>query len=139
MERQFRRAFREAAREPGNTGENLLRLLERRLDNVVYRLGLAKSRAHARQLVRHGHIMVKGRKTNIPSFVVRPGDTVSVRPESHRRTYFKDLAGGLDAGSVPEWLTLDADDMAATVVRDPNLEECEQILQPQLIVEFYSR
>ncbi|MBN1484948.1 MAG: 30S ribosomal protein S4 [Chloroflexia bacterium] len=139
MERQFRRLFREAEREPGNTGENFLRLLERRLDNVVYRLGLAKSRSHARQLVRHGHIMVRGRKTNIPSYLVRPGETVSVRPESRRRTYFKDLAEELDAGTVPEWLSLNAGEMSATVVREPSPEECEQVLQPQLVVEFYSR
>ena len=139
MERQFRRAFREASREPGNTGENLLRLLERRLDNVVYRLGIAKSRAQARQLVRHGHVVVKGRKTNIPSYLVRPGDTIAVRPESRRLTYFKSLAEELDAAAVPEWLSLDAAEMAASIVREPNPDECEQNLQPQYIVEFYSR
>jgi small subunit ribosomal protein S4 len=139
MERQFRRLFHAAIREPGNTGENLLRLLERRLDNVAYRLGLAKSRAHARQLVRHGHIVVNGRKTNIPSFLVRPGDKVAVRQESRARTYFKGLLEELDADAVPGWLSLDTGEMKAEVIRDPNVEECEQNLQPQYIVEFYSR
>jgi len=139
MERPFRRLFREAERLPGATGENLLRLLERRLDNVIYRLGLAKSRAQARQLVRHGHIVVKDRKTNIPSFLVRPGDVIKVRPESRKRTYFKDLADELDTQAVPGWLALNAEELSAEILRDPNAEECEQNLQPQMIVEFYSR
>ncbi len=139
MERQFRRLFEEATREPGNTAENLLRLLERRLDNVAFRLGLASSRAHARQLVRHGHIVVNGRKTNVPSFLVRKGDKIAVRPESRRRTYFKDLAERLDAETVPEWLALNAEEMRAEVLREPNVEECDQNLQPQFVVEFYSR
>lgn len=138
-ERPFRRLFRQAVREPGNTGENLLRLLERRLDNVTYRLGFAKSRAHARQMVRHGHIVVNDRKTNIPSFLVRPDDVVEVREESRRRTYFKGLAEELDTGAVPGWLSLDAGEMRATVLREPNVEECEQNLRPQFVVEFYSR
>jgi len=139
MERQFRRIFGEASRQAGATGDNLMRLLECRLDNVAYRLGLAKSRAQARQLVRHGHIVVNGRKTNIASFLVRPGDVVAVRPESRRRPYFKALAEELDANAVAGWLALDAGEMIAKVVRQPNPEECEQNLQPQMIVEFYSR
>ncbi len=139
MERPFRRLFNEATREPGATGENLLRLLERRLDNVVYRLGFGQSRRHARQLVRHGHIHVNGRKTNIPSFLVRTGDVIAVRPESRRREYFKTLKEQLSPEAVLGWLNLDAEEMSAQVLRDPNLEECEQNLQPQMIVEFYSR
>jgi small subunit ribosomal protein S4 len=139
MERQFRRLFEEASRQPGATGDNLLRLLECRLDNVAYRLGLAQSRAHARQLVRHGHLVVNGRKTNIPSYLVRPGDVIAVRPESRRRPYFKALAEELNAQAVPGWLALDVQEMSARVLRQPNLEECEQGLQPQMIVEFYSR
>jgi len=139
MERQFRRLFEEATRTPGATGEVLLRLLERRLDNVVYRLGLAQSRRQARQLVGHGHFVVNGRKTDIPSFLVRPGDTIAVRPESRRRPYFKALAGVLRAEAVPAWLSLNPEEMSAQVLREPNPEECEQNLQPQMIVEFYSR
>jgi small subunit ribosomal protein S4 len=138
-ERPFRRLFEEATRLSGATGENLARMLERRLDNVAYRLGFADSRAQARQLVRHGHVLVNGRKTNIPSFLVRPGDVVAVRPESRKRTYFKALAEGLNPQAVPGWLSLDANELSAQVLRDPNAEECEQNLQPQMIVEFYSR
>lgn len=139
MERQFRRLFEEATRTTGATGEVLLRLLERRLDNVVYRLGMAQSRRQARQLVGHGHFVVNGRKTDIPSFLVRPGDTIAVRPESRRRPYFKELGEVLKADAVPGWLSLNPEEMSAKVLRDPNPEECEQNLQPQMIVEFYSR
>ncbi len=139
MERQFRRLFEEATRTQGATGEVLVRLLERRLDNVVYRLGFAESRAHARQLVRHGHFVVNGRKTNIPSFLVHTGDVVAVRTESRPRNYFKAVVEDLDARGVPGWLSLDVQEMSAQVLRDPNADECEQNLQPQMIVEFYSR
>lgn len=139
MERQFRRVFEEATRIPGATGENLMKLLERRLDNTVYRLGFADSRSQARQLVRHGHIVVNGRKTNVPSFLVRTGDKISIRTESRGRAYFKARAEELNPQAVPGWLALDAAEMSAQVVRDPNAEECEQNLQPQMIVEFYSR
>jgi small subunit ribosomal protein S4 len=139
MERQFRRLFEEATRTQGATGEVLSRLLERRLDNVVFRLGFADSRSQARQLVRHGHFVVNERKTNIPSFVVRTGDVVAVRPESRARPYFKGRVERLDSRDVPGWLSLDVEEMNAQVLRDPNPEECEQNLQPQMIVEFYSR
>jgi small subunit ribosomal protein S4 len=139
MERPFRRLFEEATRTQGATGEVLLRLLERRLDNVVYRLGFADSRAAARQLVRHGHFWVNGRKTNIPSFLVRTGDAITVRPESRSRKYFKARAEQLDSRNVPGWLNLNVEEMGAQMMRDPNADECEQNLQPQMIVEFYSR
>lgn len=110
LERQFRRTFEQAARRSGVTGEYLLSLLERRLDNVVYRLGFATTRAQARQLVNHGHIVVDGRKTNIPSFTVKVGQVIAVRPESRRRTYFKNLvdSGALNKHRAPDWLRLDA-------------------------------
>jgi len=139
MERPFRRLFEEATRTQGATGEVLLRLLERRLDNVVYRLGFADSRAAARQLVRHGHFVVNGRKTNIPSFLVRPGDAIAVRPESRSRKYFKTRSEELDPRNVPGWLNLEVEGLSAQIIREPNTEECEQNLQPQMIVEFYSR
>jgi small subunit ribosomal protein S4 len=139
MERQFRRYFREAARRPGMTGETLLSMLESRLDNIVYRLGLADSRAQARQLVQHGHFVVNGRRTNIPSYVLRPQDVIEVRAGSHKRTYFKERAEQLDEGAVPGWLSLDAKAVAARVLRVPAREEIDTPLREQLIVEFYSR
>ena len=139
LERQFRRYFREAERLSGMTGENLLILLERRLDNVVYRLGLADSRAQARQLVQHGHITVNGRKTNIPSFSVRPGDVIAVRPESRRKRYFKDRKEMLGKRAVPAWLSFDEEKMEGRVVLMPTRQEIDVPVQEQLIVEFYSR
>lgn len=141
LERQFRRLFAHAARQGGVTGDNLLSLLERRLDNVVYRLGLAITRAQARQLVSHGHIVVNGRKTNIPSYSVKVGDMISVRPESKRRTYFKNLvdSGELKGYRAPEWLHLQINDLSGEVVALPRREDAEQDINEQLIVEFYSR
>ncbi len=110
LEKQFRRHFTVAPAHAGMTGTNLLQVLERRLDNVVFRLGFADSRRQARQLVRHGHFVVNGRKTNIPSFIVKIGDEISVRSESRTRTYFKDLdtRASLRKKGTPEWLSLDA-------------------------------
>ncbi len=141
LERQFRRLFEQASRRSGVTGEYLLSLLERRLDNVVYRLGLATTRAQARQLVNHGHITVNGRKTNIPSFSVRVGDVIAVRPESRRRTYFKNLvdSGELNRYRTADWLRLNAADLSGQVVALPRREDAEQDINEQLIVEFYSR
>lgn len=139
LERQFRRYFREAERRQGLTGENLLTLLESRLDNVVYRLGFADSRAQARQLVQHGHFIVNGRRTNIPSYIVRPRDLVAVRDGSRKRTYFKDRAKELDEGVVPNWLSLDASTMNALVLKQPERDDIDVTLNEQLIVEYYSR
>jgi small subunit ribosomal protein S4 len=141
LERQFRRLFEQAARRSGVTGEHLLSLLERRLDNVVYRLGLALTRTQARQLVCHGHIMVDGRKTNIPSFTVRVGNVISVRPESMRRTYFKNLvdSGELRRHRPPDWLSLQPGELSGQVVALPRREDAEPDINEQLIVEFYSR
>ncbi|MGB9631741.1 MAG: 30S ribosomal protein S4 [Chloroflexaceae bacterium] len=141
LERQFRRTFEQAARRSGVTGEYLLSLLERRLDNVVYRLGFATTRAQARQLVNHGHIVVDGRKTNIPSFTVKVGQVIAVRPESRRRTYFKNLvdSGALNKHRAPDWLRLDAANLSGTVVALPRREDAEAGINEQLIVEFYSR
>jgi len=139
LERQFRRYFREAERRTGLTGENLLILLESRLDNVVYRLGFADSRAQARQLVQHGHFVVNGRRTNIPSYIVRPQDTITVREASRKRTYFKERAQKLDEGAVLDWLSLDAGTMTARVLNSPAREDIAVRLEEQLIVEYYSR
>ena len=139
LERQFRRYFREAERRPGLTGENLLILLESRLDNVIYRLGFADSRAQARQLVQHGHFVVNGHRTNIPSYIVRPQDRIEVREGSRRRTYFKERAQLLDEGEVPNWLSLDSSRMMARMLQSPVREDIAADLNEQLVVEYYSR
>ena len=139
LERQFRRYFREAERRPGLTGENLLILLESRLDNVIYRLGFADSRAQARQLVQHGHFVVNGRRTNIPSYIVRPQDRVEVRNGSRGRVYFKERAELLDEAAVPNWLSLDSSTMVARVLQSPVREDIAPDLNEQLVVEYYSR
>jgi small subunit ribosomal protein S4 len=141
LERQFRRVFAQAARKSGVTGEYLLSLLERRLDNVVYRLGLATTRAQARQLVSHGHITVNGRKTNIPSFTVKVGHVIAVRPESRNRTYFKNLvdSGEINRYRAPDWLQLKPAELSGEVIALPRREDAEPDINEQLIVEFYSR
>ena len=138
-ERQFHNYFGKAEQRAGLTGSNLLIFLESRLDNVVYRLGFATSRAQARQLVFHGHVMLNGRKTNIPSALVSAGDIVSVRPESMRKTYFKALRQELNERQVPRWLQLDTKEMSATVLQRPIREDIDVSLNEQLIVEYYSR
>ncbi|MBC7248804.1 MAG: 30S ribosomal protein S4 [Anaerolineae bacterium] len=139
LERQFRRYYKEALRRKGLTGENLLIILESRLDNIVYRLGFASSRAQARQLVRHGHFYVNGRRATIPSMLLKPGDELSVRPQSRQRKYFKDLAQVLDEKDVPNWLSLDPLNMTGRVLNLPTREEIAPSIQEQLIVEYYSR
>jgi small subunit ribosomal protein S4 len=140
LEKQFRNLYARAQRVPGETGAALFMLLERRLDNVVYRMGMAATRQQARQLVTHGHITVNGRKTNIPSFTVRMGDKISVRTESRKRTYFKNL---LDAKEflhrAPEWMRVSHTELSAEIVALPRREDAEQGINEQLIVEFYSR
>lgn len=139
FERQFSNYFKKAEQRAGLTGTNLLILLESRMDNVVYRLGFADSRSQARQLVLHGHVMLNGRKTNIPSALVSAGDSLSIRPESIRLTYFKTLKEELDERRVPGWLYLDAKNMAATVSQLPTREDIDVSLNEQLVVEYYSR
>jgi small subunit ribosomal protein S4 len=140
LERQFRRYFREALQRPGLTGSNLLSILETRLDNVVYRLGWADSRNQARQLVQHGHISVNGRRTNIPSFLVRPGDEVTIREGSRSRTYFKELPSFVDnRPPAPEWLQADHAALKGVIVRLPERRDIDLPLNEQLIVEYYSR
>jgi small subunit ribosomal protein S4 len=140
MERQFSNTFQEAVRQPGVTGENLLRLLEMRLDNVVYRMGFADSRRQARQIVRHGHFQVNGRKTDIPSYEAKPGDIISVKPESRNKEYFKTVAELLRTRQVPGWLTLDPDAMSGRVVTPPTRDQIDMPpINESLIIEFYSR
>jgi small subunit ribosomal protein S4 len=139
LERQFRRYFREAERKPGLTGENLLILLERRLDNVVYRLGFADSRPQARELVQHGHFTVNGRRVAVPSYLVRPEDVIAVRDGSRKRTYFKDRAQVLGVQGVPQWLSLDPPTLSARVGGMPKREDVEIPINENLVVEYYSR
>lgn len=139
LEKQFSGYFEEANRQKGMTGENLLRILERRLDNVVYRLGFAASRAEARQLVRHGHFSVNGKKVNIPSFLVRVGETIAVREESKSSPRIKELLENRGAKAIPAWLTYDATAASGTIVALPAREDIDVPVQEHLIVEKYSR
>jgi small subunit ribosomal protein S4 len=139
MEKQFRRYFNEATRRKGLTGATLLMILESRLDNVVYRLGFADSRAQARQLVRHGHFEVNSRKTDIPSYHVMPGDVITVRENSRGKPYFKDRSQIAESSRVPEWLTIDLAAMSGSMASEPSREDIEIPLNEQLIVEYYSR
>ena len=139
LERQFRNYFREAQTHQGVTGEWLLRSLELRLDNVVYRMGLASSRAQARQLVGHGHLAVNGRPTNIPSFQLKPGDRVEVREGRRSREPFKLAKESLKSHQAPEWLTVDAATLSGTISASPSRDQMPLDLNEQLVVEFYSR
>lgn len=139
LERQFRRYLGMAERREGMTGENLLVVLEQRFDNVIYRLGLADSRAQARQLVTHGHFTVNGRNTNIPSYLVRPSDVIGVRPESRANTYFRDRKELLGKREVPVWLSLNEDKLEGRVVALPTRQDIDVAIDEQMIVEFYSR
>jgi small subunit ribosomal protein S4 len=139
MERQFRRYFREAERRRGLTGTNLLVILESRLDNIVYRMGFALSRPQARQLVRHGHFEVNGRKVNIPSYLVRAGDVVAVRRNSRHKAVFGEIAADLEHRAAPEWLSRDDEAMSGRVLAMPTREDIDVSINEQLIVEYYSR
>jgi small subunit ribosomal protein S4 len=139
LERQFRNYFIDAEDREGITGENLLRSLETRLDNVVFRLGFGSSRAQARQLVAHGHFAVNGVPTNIPSYRLKPGDRIEVR-ESHRsREAFKVVRETLKSHTAPEWLSLDAASLSGTVSSLPRRDQMPLDLSEQLVVEYYSR
>ncbi|MFN2484934.1 MAG: 30S ribosomal protein S4 [Candidatus Limnocylindria bacterium] len=139
LERQFRNYFDKAEQIKGMTGENLLRMLEMRLDNVVYRMGLARSRPEARQLVSHGHFTVNGRPTNIPSFGTTLGDRISVRESRRSREFFTVAAENMRNARVPEWLTTDAATLSATVTSEPARDQMPLEFNEQLVVEFYSR
>lgn len=139
LERQFRRYFEMASRARGVTGEALLQLLERRLDNVVYRTGLAASRSEARQMVRHGHFTVNGRRVNIPSYLVREGDVVAVHPRSRDRVRFQEMQERARSRTPVAWLEVDPDRMEARVLRYPRREEIDTPVQEHLIVELYSK
>jgi small subunit ribosomal protein S4 len=139
LEKQFRNYFEKAARSKGVTGEQLLQQLERRLDNVVYRLGFAVARRQARQLVRHGHVEVNGRKVNIPSFQVAAGDTVAIREKSRKLVVVEQAKEVTSHQSVPTWLSADRDNYTAKILSLPRREEIQMPVNEQLIVELYSK
>jgi small subunit ribosomal protein S4 len=139
LEKQFARTMHRATRMKGRAGENLLILLERRLDNVVFRMGFATSRAEARQLVRHGHFLVDGRKALTPSIAVRPGSVISVRDKSKKVARIMGALETLEARTVPQWLEIDKEKFAGTVKALPTREDITLPIQEQLIVELYSR
>ena len=138
LESQFHHYFEEADRQKGITGDNLLIMLERRLDNVVYRLGFGVSRPQARQIVRHGHIRVNGKKVDVPSYLVKAGDVITVREKSAESEYFKGLREGTGK-VVPAWMTIDAQNLKVTVDAMPKREDIDLTIQENLIVELYSR
>ena len=139
LENQFRRYFEMADRTRGITGETLLQLLERRLDNVIYRLGLATSRAQARQLVRHGHFLVNGRKVDVPSFSVKAGDQISVRGSSAQNATIVHAMEEVKGRGIPEWLSFDAGQLTGRITSLPTREQINLPVQEQLIVELYSK
>lgn len=139
LEKQFRAYYDKAKTMPGVTGENLLGLLERRIDNVVFRLGLASTRRQARQLVSHGHITVNGKRLDIPSALIKVGDVIGVKEKSRGTALFKEIAESKNALNVPAWLTVDIQNLSGSVTRFPNRDEIDIPVDEQAIVELYSR
>jgi len=140
MEGQFRNLFEKASKQKGITGDNLLNMLERRLDNVVYRMGFGTSRAQARQIVRHGHLRVNGRKVNIPSFEVRPNDVVEIREKSKNNPTILAARDATAHAPAPNWIEVDRDALRGRILSQPKREDLVQIqLNEQLIVELYSK
>ena len=139
LERQFRRFFAKARKAPGMPGENLIQQLERRLDNVVYRLGFAESRNQARQLVRQGHIKVNERKVDIPSFLVKPGDIIAWREEAVKKEIYKRAVQEIDSKDIPGWLSLDKSSLSGQVLTLPTPKEMAAKFDEKMIVEYYSR
>ena len=139
LEKQFRNYFKEADRKEGITGENLLKLLECRLDNVVYRMGMAESRKEARQLVLHAPFLLNGKKVNIPSMLIKVGDVITVNATSKNSAKFKELVEGIDSKLCPKWLEVDKENITAKVVALPSREDIDFPFEEQLIVELYSK
>ncbi len=139
LERQFRRVYGIAEKAPGITGTNLLQLLETRLDNVVFRLGYADSRAHARQMVSHGHFLVNGIRSDIPSMILKPGDQIVIREESKKKPQFQSLGDYAEKRNCALWLDRDVKAISGRVLRIPERTEIDGNITEQLIVEFYSR
>ena len=139
LEKQFNNYFEKADKKPGQTGENLLTMIETRLDNVVYRMGMADSRRQARQLVRHGHFQINGKKANIPSILVKKGDVITVKESSRKSALIKMLIENISGRSVPAWIELDAANAVATIAALPSREDIDFPIEEHLIVELYSK
>lgn len=139
LERQFRSYFEKAQKSRGTTGDTLLQILESRLDSVTFRLDFAESRNQARQLVRHGHITVGGRKVNIPSYQVKPGDVLGWKEATRERDFLKELEAGIPRKTVPAWLSLDKATMTGQVLRLPESTEMDSGIDTRMIVEYYSK
>ncbi|HHY65158.1 MAG TPA: 30S ribosomal protein S4 [Clostridiaceae bacterium] len=139
LESQFRKYFEMANRRKGITGENLLQLLESRLDNVVYRMGFGTTRAEARQLVTHGHFEVNGKRVNIPSYIVKAGDTIEVAEKSKKSVRFREILDVTGSKVVPKWLEVDQENLRGKVVALPSREDIDLNIQEHLIVELYSK
>lgn len=137
LEKQFRRYYEEAERMKGVTGENMLSLIERRLDNVIYRMGIGASRSECRQIVNHGHITVNGRRVNIPSYIVKPGDVIAVKENKKELEMFKQLKGMKIV--MPKWLEFNADTLTGKILALPQREDIDLNIQEHLIIELYSR
>ena len=139
LEKQFKNYFIKADKKEGQTGENLLTLIERRLDNVVYRMGMAESRREARQLVLHGHFKVNGKKVNIPSYITRVGDVITVKEKSRNSEKIKMLVENISGRTVPEWIDIDKENVVATITALPKREDVDFPFEEHLIVELYSK
>lgn len=139
LEKQFHNLYQKAVKIPGETGENLITLLEQRLDNVVYRIGFARTRAEARQFVGHGHVLVNGKKVDIPSYSVRTGDVISIREKSISSQHVKDVLAETEKTLVPKWLNVDQNNHTASVLAVPTKEDIDFELEERLIVELYSK
>ncbi len=138
-ERQFRGYYYKALRTKGVSGHMLIQLLERRLDNVVYRMGFASDHAEARQLVRHGHFTINGKKVNIPSYLVKPRDVIAVRESSQKMARINEALAAVDRRGVPQWIQLDKDNFRAAIVQLPSREDVTLPIREQLIIELYSK
>jgi len=139
LEKQFRLTFAKASKKQGDAGKNFLRLLEMRLDNVIYRLGLASSRAQARQMVTHGHFTVNGRKTDIPSFSVKLGQVIKIKKSSESNRFFKNVNDKLKKAERPSWLNFDVKDLSSKVLHEPKDTDLPQNINVQMIIEYYSK
>ena len=139
LEKQFKNYFVKADKKEGQTGENLLTMIERRLDNVVYRMGMADSRREARQLVRHGHFRVNGRKADIPSYITKKGDVITLREQSRKSPKIKMLVENISARSVPAWISIDKENIQATITALPVRTDIDFPIEEHLIVELYSK
>lgn len=139
LEKQFRNYYKKASAQDGQAGENLLTLIERRLDNVVYRLGFADSRREARQFVLHGHFTLNGKKVTIPSLIVKPGDVISVKDTSRAKPRIKEILEGVEATNTPKWIELDKTNFVAKIAQNPQRDDIDFPFEEHLIVELYSK